>query len=108
MFNILLEDVIYDRILEHSMDSHVDSLFQKDNTFIIDCSKIEITEKDNCQICLEEIEKDESIYDLECKHKFHLTCLDESVSFQHYYCPSCREKIPIRKKNEHVIIYNEI
>jgi hypothetical protein len=108
VFDFLVEDVIYDRILEHSMDSHVNDLFKKDNTYIVDVCKTQTCKEENCQICLESINKEEEIYDLPCKHTFHSTCLDQSISFQHYYCPSCRQKIPIRKKNNHIIVYNEI
>ena len=82
---------------------HVNDLFKKDNTNIVDVCKIQNCKEDNCLICLDAIEKDEEIYDLPCKHKFHCACLDQSISFQHYHCPSCREKIPIRKKNNHII-----
>lgn len=108
VFDFLVEDMIYDRILEHSMDSHVNDLFKKDNTYVVDVCKIKNCTENNCLICLEVIEKDDEIYDLPCKHEFHCACLDQSISFQHYYCPSCREKIPIRKKNNHVIVYNDI
>ena len=45
VFDFLVEDMIYDRILEHSMDSHVNDLFKKDNTNIVDVCKIQ-----NCNV----------------------------------------------------------
>lgn len=107
LFEFLMEDFIFDRILEHSLDSHTNDLFKKDDSFVISRMKIQNTEETMCQICLETIEKEELVYDLQCKHHFHSVCLEESVSFQHYDCPTCREKISVCKKNEHTIVYNE-
>ena len=107
VFNFLLEDIVYDRIMEQSMESHLNDLFKKKDAFLVDVAKVDNEVEDSCQICLEVLEKDAKIFDLPCKHKFHSCCLEQSVSFQHYDCPTCREKIPIRPKNEHVIHYNE-
>jgi hypothetical protein len=107
VFNFLIEDIVYERILEHSMDSHMNDLFKKNDSFLINVGQVENNEEDTCQICLETIEKGVQIYNLDCQHKFHSSCLEQSISFQHYDCPACREKIPIRNKNEHVIVYND-
>ena len=47
-----------------------------------------------CVICLDDIEKQNSIYDLGCKHHFHQRCIDKWV---HYgsTCPLCRIDISV-------------
>lgn len=105
--NFLMEDVIYERILEQSMDTHLNELFKKEDKYEINLEKIKLEEEEKCLICLEIISTEEDVYKNNCNHKFHIKCLEESVSFNHLYCPTCRHSIPIRNKNEHYIHYNE-
>lgn len=104
--NFLMEDLVYDRILEESVETHLDEIFKKDDKYEINCPVIKVEEDDKCLICLEDIKKEEDVYSLPCRHFFHINCLKQSVSHNHLYCPTCREKIPIRNKNEHFIQYH--
>jgi hypothetical protein len=45
-----------------------------------------------CPICLDII-KDNNIIILDCKHKFHASCIFNSLYHKKYRCPICREKI---------------
>ena len=105
--NDIMEDYIYDRILEHSIDSHIDELYKKNDNHRIMVDLIDCVSEETCLVCLEKVEIGTKVYNLSCRHYFHQQCLEESVSFQHFSCPSCREKIPIEKKNTHIIKYNE-
>lgn len=105
--NFLMEDVIYDRILEQSMESHLNEIFKKEDKYEINLEKIKLKEEEKCLICLDNISKEEEIYKTHCKHNFHMKCLEESVSFNHVDCPTCRHSIPIRNKHEHYIQYHE-
>lgn len=107
ILDLLLDDFIYEHILQQSIDTHEKELFQRKEHIHVNLSKIEATESnEKCFICLEPIQKGDTIYELQCKHKFHCECLDTSVSFQHFKCPTCRHPIPIRNSNEHSITYN--
>lgn len=106
LINFLMEDFIYDRILEQSVETHLDEIFKKEDKYEICVPILKKDSEDKCLICLGEITKEEEIYDLPCQHFFHKECLKESVSYNHLDCPSCREKIPIRNKNEHLIQYH--
>jgi hypothetical protein len=45
-----------------------------------------------CAICLEIMEVNESVRNLNCKHFFHTECIDDWIS-QHHICPFCRTAI---------------
>lgn len=105
--NFLMEDVIYDRILEQSMESHLNEIFKKEDKYEINLEKMKVKDEEKCLICLETVSIEEEVYNIPCHHFFHKKCLEESVSFNHLYCPTCRHSIPIRNKNEHYIQYHE-
>jgi len=46
-----------------------------------------------CSICLENIEKNEEIKDITCKHEFHIECLKIWLCNQSVKCPICRYDI---------------
>ena len=58
-------------------------------------------QKDNCIICFEELsedkfeETDEKVVELECKHVFHLKCLQHVIG---KLCPLCRAPMPYGKE----------
>jgi hypothetical protein len=103
--NFLMDDIIYERILEQSMETHLDEIYKKEDKYEICEEKKKLEEEDRCLICLEMIQKGEEVYKISCNHPFHINCLNESVSFNHKCCPICRDRIPLRKKNEHIIEY---
>ncbi|KAI3729570.1 hypothetical protein L6452_18231 [Arctium lappa] len=49
------------------------------------------TESLECAVCLSNIEEDDDIRVLRCKHLFHLKCLDRCVEYRHTTCPLCRD-----------------
>ena len=109
ILDLLLDDFIYEHIIQQSLDTHEKELFQKKEQYQVHLPRTTVTgleDTDKCFICLEPIEKNDSVYTLPCKHQFHCACLDTSVSFQHFNCPTCRHPIPIRDSNEHSITYN--
>ena len=50
------------------------------------------TLEEKCNICLSELKKDESVYFLQCLHKFHCTCLKEWVK-KSKTCPNCKYEL---------------
>ncbi len=105
-FNMLVEETIENNILntaiENSLQSYNDDLFKKKNEYIIDCQSQrmeEMPKKEICYICLEECKTRSVVYRLPCGHFFHKSCLDQAISHQHYHCPVCKDKIPIKKNN---------
>lgn len=58
-----------------------------------DASSFEKYEENmECPICMEEIEKNESLYNIQCQHILHKKCLEEAIK-SNYLCPICRNKI---------------
>jgi len=43
-----------------------------------------------CSICFESFDKDVDIYDIPCKHKFHINCLKTHLLNYNKKCPMCR------------------
>ncbi|KAL4462242.1 hypothetical protein ABPG72_003924 [Tetrahymena utriculariae] len=61
-----------------------------------DCdSKISLRET-TCQICLEEIQKNEKVIKLKCTHSFHSACIRDWIKIR-VTCPSCRRSIHSNK-----------
>ena len=48
---------------------------------------------DRCTICLMDIEQDNEIINLKCKHTFHSNCLTEYLKNYGYSCPVCRTEV---------------
>lgn len=44
----------------------------------------------SCNICLEELKKDESLVRLHCSHIYHKDCIKEWLTKQSTKCPNCR------------------
>jgi len=49
-----------------------------------------ISAGDNCAICLETINDDDSIRGLKCSHCFHQTCIDPWLTSRRSACPLCK------------------
>ena len=118
IFTSLLDDILYERVLEQSLESHRSELFNKTDQFILelDPQLYEKEEPTNCFICYSDICKNDKIYLLDCQHVYHENCLREAVKHQHVSCPVCRKSIPVREikidkksdsEKEHSIIYHE-
>lgn len=43
-----------------------------------------------CNICLEDFKKGKKVWELPCKHIFHLECIDEWLSRHSCICPNCK------------------
>ena len=53
----------------------------------------------NCSICMGNLEKGDTILDIECKHKFHSECLTVYLEKYNHICPVCRKDIGKSKIN---------
>ena len=69
---------------EFEIDCSLRLLKRYPNFIIADVSS------DDCSICLETIKILDKIYRLECRHIFHLECLDK---WNKNTCPYCRREI---------------
>lgn len=118
IFTSLLDDILFERVLEQSLESHQSELFKKTNDLILDLeTKVyESEEPTNCFICYSDMCKEDTIYLLDCRHMYHEECLLEAVKHQHNSCPICRKPIPVQQIKienksdsikEHSIIYHE-
>lgn len=62
-----------------------------------DLSKMEtlIVKEDSdskCGVCMSKYKKDEKLYLLPCKHKFHKECIEPWLKQYNYKCPICRKE----------------
>ena len=119
LFASLLDEVLFERVLEQSLETHQSELFEKtDNLKLESESTIYEDEHNiNCFICYFDITKGDEIYKLDCNHEYHKECLLKAVQHQHQFCPVCRKLLPIKEikiekennnKKEHLITYHEI
>lgn len=62
-------------------------------------NRITITEKNkenfnnNCNICLDEFNVEDNIILLDCKHYFHVNCIEKWLMEQSTKCPVCRKSV---------------
>lgn len=52
--------------------------------------------EEECTICLDSLEKNNSVATLECGHEFHNCCIKDWMKIKKT-CPICRKKIKIKK-----------
>ena len=50
------------------------------------------TETNECSICYEPL-LDKDIVTLNCKHKFHFSCILQNIKMDNTSCPYCRDNI---------------
>jgi hypothetical protein len=62
------------------------------NDKISKMEKIKNDEDIDCIICMEKIEKNKTVYKIDCNHKFHKHCLSNWLK-QKFECPVCRHNI---------------
>lgn len=100
-----IENTILNTAIENSLQSYNEDLFKKNDDFVIDMASERMAEEEvlteRCYICLEECKPRCVIYRLPCGHFFHKSCLDQAIAHQHYHCPTCKSKIPIKTNNIH-------
>ena len=60
-------------------------------------NKKQLQETDTCAICLGKMRKNSNIYDLKCKHNFHIRCLEKWAKHKQE-CPMCRDKITCEER----------
>jgi hypothetical protein len=68
--------------------------FDKLNTRVLD-SKMEY----DCAICLDTMEKDAKVTELNCKHTYHTSCIEPYLKQYNYKCPVCRADVGKHKYN---------
>lgn len=62
-------------------------------------NKCQSDKTETCAICLGTIRKNTNVYDLECKHHFHIRCLDKWVK-RRQECPICRNSITCEERRK--------
>nr|QFG74504.1 MAG: ring finger domain protein [Megaviridae environmental sample] len=55
--------------------------------------KLEQDLDDKCSICMLDFNEDNEIYDLKCKHTFHVACMKQYLENYGYQCPVCRTEL---------------
>lgn len=81
----------YQSILNRSLN---DNELRKNNNINTNLKTIQ-NKKENCQcsICFEKIDLNENLFDLNCGHDFHESCLNNWIKYKQD-CPVCRKSVP--------------
>ena len=95
---IYLEEMREEQMMQlamtESMNSYRTQEKKPDVELLIKSTKSTCDNKDEiCAVCKSEIEIDNDIVTLECKHVFHSECISEWVKYKSE-CPVCRAEIP--------------
>ena len=61
--------------------------------------KLDEDMKTQCNICLDNMLKDQEVMDLPCDHTYHYECINEYLEKYNYKCPCCRSEVGKPKYN---------
>ena len=61
--------------------------------------KLENDLEDKCNICMDQMKKEEDIIILPCNHIFHTGCIEEWLTKYNYKCPICKQEVGKPKYN---------
>lgn len=87
----MLDQTLLNTVMQQSMEE--DELKRNDKVnIILEKVKYKEDEPKECEICLEQIKKDDYICNLDCFHSFHFDCIYEWMHYKKN-CPVCRNKI---------------
>jgi hypothetical protein len=54
---------------------------------------------DKCNVCMDQMKKEEEVLILPCKHSFHTVCIEEWLTKYNYICPICKQEVGKPKYN---------
>ena len=74
------------------MDDVVSTLDDSENDKLKVYKLLEKKEE-KCSICMSDLNIDEQVCDLPCKHTFHDECIQPWLSNYTYKCPICRKEV---------------
>ena len=76
-----MDELILEQTLQDSMNSEYEDLFKRNDDIQVNLKKI-VYDKETieCKICLENINKNDFIYDINCSHIFHCDCLLQFIN----------------------------
>ena len=87
---LLLSDQISEDVISTLDDSEKDKL---------SIYKLIEKKEEKCSICMSDLNIDEQVCDLPCKHTFHDECIQPWLSNYNYKCPICRKEVGKPKHN---------
>ena len=87
---LLLPDQISEDVISTLDDSEKDKL---------SIYKLIEKKEEKCSICMSDLNIDEQVCDLPCKHTFHDECIQPWLSNYNYKCPICRKEVGKPKHN---------
>lgn len=61
--------------------------------------KLEEKREENCSICMMNMEREQHVCDLPCKHTYHEECIMPWLKQYNYKCPICRQEVGRPKYN---------
>ena len=93
-YNFLLENEskVVERVMQESMNDN--TLSRKEQKIYTEQKTYDSNNDVSCSICLEKINKNDSIGVLSCEHFFHYDCINEWGKYK-ATCPLCKKKIPL-------------
>ena len=76
----------------HTTQDVISTLDESDNDKLNIYTLTE-NKEDNCSVCMSELNIDEHVCELPCKHTFHNDCIQPWLQQYNYKCPICREEV---------------
>lgn len=90
--DISLQNII-DESFEESNSIDSNNISKNDHVEKLkNLKKIKLEEDADCIICMEKIQKNKNVYQINCNHKFHKHCLSNWLK-EKFECPVCRHEI---------------
>ena len=60
---------------------------------------LEHDSENKCNVCIDQMKKDEEVIILPCNHTFHANCIEEWLTKYNYKCPICKHEVGKPKYN---------
>ena len=95
LFSHLFSELLLPEQLSEDVISTLDDS-EKDKLTVY---KLIEKKEEKCSICMSDLNIDEQVCDLPCKHTFHDECIQPWLSNYNYKCPICRKEVGKPKHN---------
>ena len=76
----------------HTTQDVISTLDESDNDKLNIYTLTE-NKEDKCSVCMSELNIDEHVCELPCKHTFHNDCIQPWLQQYNYKCPICRKEV---------------
>lgn len=110
LFQSQLDRLILEEITNESLSNYSNEILRRNENIKIsnDYKSIKFMGEENsrnkqCFICMEEFILNEEVLELECRHLFHKTCIENAIKYNPK-CPLCKTNIKVENETINTLV----